>query len=308
MASPTPGYCTLTATARSVAGVGVDDDGPVHLADRRRGDRLRIPLDEHVARAARRARARRPRRRARPTSAARRPAARRAPGAPARAGRRRGSWPSGRASSARPSCCRAARRPARRCAAGARRRARRAARPRRTACGRRSPAYVAPTATPRRASSTLRPARRRAADRSAEPARGGRRRPPRARRPRRRARGAATAVGGASSRRGRRAARTPATSTGTARSGRATTASWSASTRNAWRRRDRLEQLDLAAQRHDLVVHRDDDGRRHVDLAEPLVGAERADRPAGLEHHPPVVARRPARRPTAPTSPVLRCR
>ena len=34
---------------------------------------------------------------------------------------------------------------------------------------------------------------------------------------------------------------------------------------------DPLEQLDLAAQRHDAVLHRDDDRRRHVDLAEPFV-------------------------------------
>ena len=43
MASSTPGYCTLTATARAVVG-----DGAVHLADRRRGDRHRVPLGEHL--------------------------------------------------------------------------------------------------------------------------------------------------------------------------------------------------------------------------------------------------------------------
>ena len=48
MASPTPGYCTLTATARSAPRRRVDGDGAVDLADRRRGDRLGIPLDEHL--------------------------------------------------------------------------------------------------------------------------------------------------------------------------------------------------------------------------------------------------------------------
>ena len=51
--------------------------GPVDLADRRRGDRLRVPLDEQLARAGARARARSRRRRGRPPSAGRSPAARR---------------------------------------------------------------------------------------------------------------------------------------------------------------------------------------------------------------------------------------
>ena len=49
IASATPGYCTLTATARSLP-VLVEDDGPVDLADRCRGDRLGIPLDEDLLR------------------------------------------------------------------------------------------------------------------------------------------------------------------------------------------------------------------------------------------------------------------
>ena len=52
MASATPGYCTLTATATSSPRVGVDGDGPVHLTDRRRGDRFGVPLHEHVGRRA----------------------------------------------------------------------------------------------------------------------------------------------------------------------------------------------------------------------------------------------------------------
>ena len=53
--------------------------------------------------------------------------------------------------------------------------------------------------------------------------------------------------------------------------------------------RDRVEQLDLAPQRHDAVAHRDDDRGRHVDLSDPRARREVADRAAGLEHHPPVV-------------------
>ena len=91
----------------------LDRDGPpvlrhgaVHLADRRRRDRHRVPLGEQLSRAAHRARRGRPRPPAPGSSAARRPAAARAPGAPARASRRRRSWRAGRASSGRPSCCR----------------------------------------------------------------------------------------------------------------------------------------------------------------------------------------------------------
>ena len=43
IASSTPGYCTFTATAKAGA-----RHGPVHLADRRRRDRLRVPLREHA--------------------------------------------------------------------------------------------------------------------------------------------------------------------------------------------------------------------------------------------------------------------
>ena len=95
----------------------------VHLADRRGGDRLGIPLREHARRivaelGAHDLRGELGRHRRRVLLQRRR--ARREP---ARAGRRRGSWPSGRSSSARPSCSRARRQPARRCAAGSRPRA-----------------------------------------------------------------------------------------------------------------------------------------------------------------------------------------
>ena len=42
------GVLHLDGDGPLVAGVGVDDDGPVDLADRRRGDRLRVPLDEQL--------------------------------------------------------------------------------------------------------------------------------------------------------------------------------------------------------------------------------------------------------------------
>ena len=48
IASPTPGYCTLTATARSRPSFGIAPHGAVHLADRRRRDRIGIPLDEQL--------------------------------------------------------------------------------------------------------------------------------------------------------------------------------------------------------------------------------------------------------------------
>ncbi len=187
------------------------------------------------------------------------------------------------------------------CAAGARRRARRGARRRRTACGRRSWRTSTRRRAPRRASSRLRPARdvrrigpiapRRRDGRTARRDSDGRGR-------------ATTAARRLIGARRRRASATvvaaPASSTGTKRSGRATTASWPPSTRNARAVGMRLEQPDLAAHRHDLVAHRDDHRRRHVDLAEPVVGAERADRPAGLEHHAPVVLRRLLDRPRRP--------
>ena len=55
IASSTPGYCTLTATSHAVA-----RHGPVHLTDRRRRDRHRVPLPRTHARARRRARRARP--------------------------------------------------------------------------------------------------------------------------------------------------------------------------------------------------------------------------------------------------------
>ena len=63
---------------------------------------------------------------------------------------------------------------------------------------------------------------------------------------------------------------------------------------------DRLEQPDLAAHRHDVVAHRHDRAGRHVDLGEPRAGVVRADRLAGLEHHPPVVLGDLLQRPRLP--------
>ena len=259
IASPTPGYCTLTATARSSPVVGVDGDGAVDLADRRRGDRLRVPLDEHplgggaeLALDDLGGQLGRHRRR-------RRPAAGPAPGAPARAGRRRGSWPSGRPSSARPSCCRAARRPARR----VRSRARSSSSARRSAEANTLRAFeaasVPPTATPRRASSRLRPAR---VVRLIGPARRVRRNDGRS--------PATSGDGGADDRRATATAhdataRQASTSTGhgAVRAGDdGVVAGVDPERAGAG---DRLEQLDLAAQRHDLVLHRHDartSGRR----------------------------------------------
>ena len=50
IASATPGYCTLTATARSAPVSGSRDHCPMNLADRRRGDRIGVPLDEDLLR------------------------------------------------------------------------------------------------------------------------------------------------------------------------------------------------------------------------------------------------------------------
>ena len=234
MASPTPGYCTLTATARSCAGRRVGEHGPVDLADRRRRDRRRVPLGEQLLGRPAELAVDRPRRPARRSSAARRPAAGRAPGGRARAGRRRGSWPSGRPSSARPSCCRGARRPARRCAAPARRRARPVARPRRTAGGPAPTRSVPPTPTPSRASSRLRPLRLGAPDRRRP--RGRRRRTPAAAPTRDRAghgRGDDRRASSGLTRPARAREWMAATAVGTNRSGTAMAASWRPSTRNA---------------------------------------------------------------------------
>ena len=265
MASPTPGYCTFTATARSVAGVGVDGDGAVDLADRRRGDRLGVPLDEELVGRRARARARRPRRPARPLIG----------GASACSCGERLAHRLGQAvvevaghlaelhqralhvAEALGDLLGA-------CAAGARRRARPAARRRRTACGRRVVAYVAPTAdarggparrcgrarascagsAPAASGAGRSRARRRARRRPTAPRRGDRRRP-RRRRSRRR-HGVRRPVGDV----------VAAPRAAPARTGRR----WRRRRRGRRRRGRRgpsgiaLEQLDLPAHRHDLVA------------------------------------------------------
>ncbi len=104
--------------------------------------RRRRSARRRTRRTARRSAARAPTRRstvpARSTSAERPIGAGRAPAEVVRAGRRRGSWPSGRASSARPSSGRVRRRPAPLCGTPVHGPARRVARPMRRSCGRRS--------------------------------------------------------------------------------------------------------------------------------------------------------------------------
>ena len=111
----------------------------MHLADRRRGDRHRIPFGEQAIRRKRRDRLRSPRPRAPHSSAARPLGVARAPAAQVRACRRPRSWRSGRASSARPSCFRAWPPRPRQCAARVRCRAPLCARPTRTRAERDSP-------------------------------------------------------------------------------------------------------------------------------------------------------------------------
>ena len=290
--------------------VGIAPHGAVDLADRRCRDRLGIPLDEQLL--GRRAElglhhGRPPARR---SSAGRWTAARRGPGAPARAVRRRGSSPSGRASSTRPSCCRAARRPARRCAAGARRRARRGVRCWRTPSARRS----SRTSTRRRARGA--PARRCApSDGSAR--RGGTRR---RRRPRRAKITTTAATAAASATRRQRAvtqSRRVVGSTGEHASGdhrvdgvhqgghehlgcahRGVVAGGDREHAGA---RDQLGEEVLARRRDDPVVGGEHHRHRHVDVAQPVVGRGTCRAPVRPRAASASCAARPRRSPTAPS-------
>ena len=102
------GVLDLDGDRHLLAGVGMEGDRTVHLADRGGSDRIGVPVDEHLLGRPTELGLDHAGREFAATSVVRRCAAGRARSASVRAGPRRDSSPSGRASSGRPSCGRAA--------------------------------------------------------------------------------------------------------------------------------------------------------------------------------------------------------